>query len=220
MFKSALWIIRVFLIYSLMCMAAFLMLRTIIGYTSFKTDVQFLALKQDYIENPIWRATFYIHTFSAVFTLFAGFTQFSEQFLKDFRHWHKILGRLYVWNILLINAPTGFIMAIYANGGWMGKSAFLTLDVLWFYFTLKAFTTALNRNFDEHRDYMIRSYALTFSAISLRSWKIIITYTGWVDMAYIYIVDAWLALVINLMVSEWIVRRIKATDRKSLASQS
>jgi uncharacterized membrane protein len=201
-------------------MAAFLMLRTIIGYTSFKTDIQFLALKQDYIDNSVWKTAFYIHTFSAVFTLFAGFTQFSEQFLKDFRRWHKILGRMYVWNVLLINAPTGFIMAIYANGGWMGKSAFLTLDILWFYFTLKAFTTALNGKFDEHRDYMIRSYALTFSAISLRSWKIIMTYTGWVDMAYIYIVDAWLALIVNLLVSEWIVRRNKVSDRKSIASQA
>lgn len=220
MFKSTVWIVRVFLVYSLMCMAAFLMLRTIIGYTSFKTDIQFLALKQDYIDNSVWKAAFYVHTFSAVFTLFAGFTQFSEQFLKDFRRWHKILGRMYVWNVLLINAPTGFIMAIYANGGWMGKSAFLTLDILWFYFTLKAFTTALNRKFDEHRDFMIRSYALTFSAISLRSWKIIMTYTGWVDMAYVYIVDAWLALIVNLLVSEWIVRSKKSNDRRSLAPQA
>jgi len=123
MFKNVLWIVRVFLVYCLMCLASFLMLRTIIGYTSFKNDIQFLALKQDYIGNPIWTAAFYVHVFSAIFTLFAGFTQFSEQFLKDYRKWHRILGRLYVWNILLIKAPIGFIMAIYANGGWMGKSA-------------------------------------------------------------------------------------------------
>lgn len=104
-------------------------------------------------------------------------------------------------------------MAIYANGGLLGKSAFLLLDVLWFLFTFKAFTAALNKKFDVHRDYMIRSYALTFSAISLRTWKIIMTQLGWVDMSYIYIVDAWLALLVNLLVSEWIVRSFKSNDR-------
>lgn len=191
------------------------MLRTIITYSSFEPDIQFLALKQDYINIPIWKAAFYIHVFSAIFTLFAGFTQFSEQFLKEYRKFHVLLGRLYVWNILLINFPAGMIMAVYANGGAVGKASFILLDILWFLFTLKGFTSALKKDFKKHEDYMIRSYCLTFSAISLRTWKIIMTYLGWVDLDYIYIVDSWLALVLNLILAEWIVRN-KTIVRKQL----
>lgn len=220
MWKNIIWIIRTILIYSILCMGTFLMLRTIINYTSFKSDIQFLALKQDYITNSVWKFAFYVHTFSAVFALLAGFTQFSKQFLQDYRKLHKIFGRLYVWDILVINFPAGFIMAIYANGGLAGKMAFLTLDILWFWFTFKAFTAALNKNFKKHRDYMIRSYALTFSALTLRTWKIVMTHLGWVDVHHIYIVDAWLAFIPNLILAEWIIHFIRSSDQIQRMSQS
>jgi len=67
-----------------------------------------------------------------VIALFAGFTQFLSHFLKKYRKIHRFMGRIYVFNILLINAPVGMIMAIYANGGLFGKTAFVLLDSLWF----------------------------------------------------------------------------------------
>lgn len=214
MLKNTLWILRTLSLYTLLCVGTFLMLRTIIGYSSFENNIQFLTLKQDYIHIPIWNFAFYIHVFSAVVALLAGFTQFSEQFLKDYRPYHKLLGRIYVYNILFINFPAGLIMAFYANGGLIGKTAFLTLDLLWFWFTLKAVTMAKNRNFEKHREYMIRSFALTFSAITLRTWKIIMVHAALIDVKYIYIVDAWLAFIPNLILAEIIIRNYRASVRK------
>ena len=124
------------------------MMRSSLNYITFETNIQFLAYKQDYIHNPIWLSAFYIHVFSAFLALFAGFTQFSTQvFAAPPRKLHRVLGHVYVWNILLINFPSALIMAIYANGGILGKTAFLMLDCLWFGFTLQALRSAIDRKF-------------------------------------------------------------------------
>ena len=200
------FILRIFTGYIIHGVACFLMLRIVIGYTSFRDDAQFLAQKQAYIGNPIWKAAFYIHVFSAVVALLAGFTQFSRQFLQDHRPWHRYLGRVYVTVIMLVNFPAGLVMGIYANGGMAGKTAFLLLDAAWFLTTWRAYASARQKNFPAHKNWMIRSYALTFSAITLRTWKIILSNSLNLDMAQLYVIDAWLGFVPNLLIAEVIIR--------------
>jgi hypothetical protein len=134
MLKNLTFAVRIFMAYAVLCVACFLMLRTIVGYTSFRDNVQFLALKQAYVHNVVWKTAFYIHVFSAVVALLAGFTQFSSDFLRENPKLHRLIGKIYVANVLLINFPVGLIMGFYANGGVPGKTAFLVLDVLWFFF--------------------------------------------------------------------------------------
>jgi hypothetical protein len=54
---------------------------------------------------------------------------------------HKTFGKLYVILILLLSAPSGMVMALYANGGALTKLSFLILTPLWWYFTLKGYLT-------------------------------------------------------------------------------
>lgn len=210
MLKSLGQVLRVFVIYLVLCVACFLMLRTIYGYTSFRDDVQFLLLKQDYIHNPVWKTSFYVHVFSAIVALCAGFTQFSPEFLKDHRRMHRLLGRVYVFDILVVNFPAAMIMGIYANGGMTGKVAFILLDSLWFIFTYKAYSSARGKNFASHKDFMVRSYALTFSAITLRMWKLILSHSFVIDVAELYKIDAWMGFAPNLMIAEWLIRTRRA----------
>lgn len=207
MLKNLQFILQTFLITMALSIACFLMLRTIAGYTSFKDDVQFLLFKQAYIHNPVWITAFYVHVFTAVIALFAGFTQFTPHLLREHRKLHRLMGKIYVWNILAINFPAGMIMAIYANGQLPGKLAFILLDSLWFFFTCKALICARARNFVCHKNNMIRSYALTLSAITLRLWKLILSNSFDIDQTQLYIIDAWLGFVPNLIIAEWIIRR-------------
>ena len=200
-------IIRAFFAYVILCLATFLMLRMVIDYSSFRTDIHFLRFKQDYIDIPLWRVAFYTHVFSSIFALAAGFTQFSDYVLKYHRNIHRLIGKIYVGDILFINFPAGMIMAVYANGLWPSKTAFVILDCLWFYFTLKALIAAKQKRIAEHKEFMIRSYALTFSAITLRSWKIILLNTVHPDPLSLYMIDAWMGFVPNLLFAEWLIRR-------------
>ena len=192
------------------------MLRIIIGYTSFRDDVQFLLFKQDYIHNPVWKAAFYIHVFSAIVSLLAGFTQFSDDFFRKHRKLHRYFGHIYVWNILVINVPAGMVLAVYANGLLPGRIAFVLLDSIWFIFTYKALMSAYRKDFVAHKNYMIRSYALTFSAITLRTWKTILSNSFDIDPIELYMIDAWMGFVPNLLVAEWIIRfkKQKSVDQR------
>ena len=181
------------------------MLLIILGYSSFRDDVQFLLFKSDYLDYKIWKTAFYIHVFSAIIALFAGFTQFSKDFLKDHRKLHRIFGKIYVWNILIINFPAGMILAIYANGELLGKTAFILLDILWFYFTYKAFIYAHKKDFIAHKNNMMRSYALTFSAITLRAWKVILSSNLNIEHSQLYIIEAWIGFIPNLIIIELII---------------
>jgi Predicted membrane protein (DUF2306) len=197
------------ILYCLLCVATFGMLLAIIQYSSFKTDIGFLQFKQDYLHIGIWKAAFYIHVFSSIFTLLAGFTQFSAYFLKHYRKWHKRIGRFYAYNILLVNFPSGMIMAVYANGHLPSKIAFVILDCLWFWFTLKGVLAIRKKDTRAHHRFMIRSYALTCSAITLRMWKIILLNTFDIDADTLYTIDAWMGFVPNLLFAEWLIRRMK-----------
>jgi uncharacterized membrane protein len=195
------------LIYFVLCAATFAMLLTIAQYSSMQTDVGFLEFKQDYIHIGIWRAAFYTHVFSSILTLCAGFTQFSSYVLKHHKKLHRLVGKIYAYDILLINVPAGMIMAFYANGGISSKIAFIILDCLWFLYTYKAVAAIRVRDIKKHKRFMIRSFALTFSAITLRTWKIILSQPFNIDPATLYMIDAWMGFVPNLLFAEWLIRR-------------
>jgi uncharacterized membrane protein len=194
-------------VYLIMCVATLLILQTIIAYSSFETNVGFLQQKQAYLTNTVWRIAFYVHVFTSVFTLFAGFTQFSSFILTEYKKLHRIIGKLYVVIVLFINVPSGFILAIYANGFLPSKIAFLVLDILWCWFTYMAWHSVINKKFKEHRNYMIRSYALTFSAVTLRTWKLVLSSLFIMEPIHIYMIIAWLGFVPNLLFAEWLIRK-------------
>ena len=118
-----------------------------------------------------------------------------------------MLGYIYACDILVINFPAAMIMAIYANGHLQSKIAFLILDGLWFWFTLKAIIEVRRKNIQSHRDYMTRSYALTLSALTLRTWKIILSNCTDLPPETIYMMDAWLGFAPNLLLAEWLIAR-------------
>ena len=195
-------------IYFLLCAATFAMLLAISQYFSFKTDVGFLKFKQEYLDIQIWRIAFYTHVFSSIFTLCAGFTQFSTHVLRQHKKLHRFMGKMYAYNVMLINFPAGMIMAFYANGHVPSKIAFIILDCLWFWFTYKAVVAIRAKDIKAHKRFMIRSYALTCSAITLRLWKIILSNSFNIDPQVLYMIDAWMGFVPNLFFAEWLISKM------------
>jgi hypothetical protein len=187
-------------------MATFLMLTGIVIYYPLHDTTGFLQFKQAYIHILPWKIAFYTHVFSIILVLLAGFTQFSTYVLKEHRMLHCIMGKIYVYDILLINFPAAMIMAVYANGLLPGKAAFVILDCLWFWFTYKAVIEIKRKNIKAHKQFMVRSYALTLSAVMLRLWRIIISAFVAIDPVHLYMIDAWMGFVPNLLFAEWLIR--------------
>lgn len=205
--KAALSILVPFLAYVVLSMGTLFMVTMIIDYSSLRTDIHFLNQKQEYLPITGWRIAFYVHVFSSILALASGLTQFSNYILKKYKKLHRAVGKVYVINVLIVNFPAGMVLAVYANGLLPSKIAFVILDCLWFYFTYRAYIAIRQKNIDEHREFMIRSFALTFSAITLRTWKIILSGMFDWDPLTLYMVEAWMGFVPNLLFAEWLIRR-------------
>ncbi len=186
-----------------------LMLEITLQYVPIDTDVAFLRIKQDYIGLWHYRLAFFTHVFTAPLCLVAGFTQFSKRIRSKFPKIHRWSGWLYVVSVFGFAAPSGFHMGIYANGGITSQIAFCTLGILWFVFTILAVRRAAQHDFAAHRAWMIRSFALAMSAITLRAWKFVLVALFHPRPMDVYILVAWLGWTLNLIVAEIIIRKIK-----------
>lgn len=176
-----------------------------VAYLPYNTDVGFLRIKQQYITIDQWRIAFFIHVYASMWVLLAGFTQFSGSLQRNYPRLHRGMGYVYITDVLIITGPAGLLMGFYANGGLSSRIAFVLLAVLWIYFTAMALVKAKQKDFTAHRNFMIRSYALTLSAITLRAWKYAITNTVELPPMDVYRVVAWLGWGLNLIVAEWMI---------------
>jgi len=191
-----------------------LMARITAAYIPYNTDVGFLRIKQSYIDIDHWRIAFFVHVYASIWVLLAGFTQFSTTIQDYYPKWHRTFGYIYVTDVLLVTGPAGFIMGIYANGGIPSKISFVTLAVLWMTFTATALYKIRHGDFRAHRNFMMRSYALTLSAITLRAWKWSITNSFEMPPMDVYRAVAWLGWVPNLAIAEFLIWRISNRFKK------
>lgn len=198
------------------CVLAFfwwLMLGITLQYIPPRDDVAFLRIKQDYIGNPYWKMAFFTHVFASMFVLTAGFTQFWRGILKNAPRLHRWMGRLYVVDVLFVTGPASFIMALNANGGFSSRLSFSLLAALWIGTTAMAWRKVVQRNFRSHREWMIRSYALTLSAVALRAWKWGIVMLFHPHPMDVYRLAAWLCWVPNLIIAEWRIRGTRVAEQ-------
>ncbi|MEQ1764434.1 MAG: DUF2306 domain-containing protein [Pyrinomonadaceae bacterium] len=191
----------------------FLMARITAEYIPYNTDVVFLRIKQEYIDIDHWRVAFFVHVYASIWALLAGFTQFSSRIQDYHPRIHRAFGYVYVTNVLLVTGPASFLMGLYANGGLSSKIAFVTLALGWIAFTAIALVKAKNGDFNAHRNFMIRSFALTLSALTLRAWKWAITNSVELPPMDVYRAVAWLGWVPNLIAAELIIRKLDLKGR-------
>ena len=194
----------------------YLMALITLQYVPLNYDVSFLVLKDELIDELHYQIAFFSHVYTSIFVLIAGIPQFSSWFRSKYSSWHKRLGKFYVFVILFVAAPSGFVMAIYANGDLLTKSSFLLQAVLWFGFTWIAFKSALQQNWSKHENFMLRSYALTLSAITLRLFKWIIVSVWELPPMDTYKIVAWLGWVFNILIIELYIYK-KRTSQKVIS---
>jgi uncharacterized membrane protein len=193
--------------YAILAYAVYLMIQLSLPYTAFKPGVDFLASKQRTYRIDYWRVAFYLHVFTSVFALIAGLTQFNKKVLYQFPKIHRGFGLVYWITVLFIAAPTGFIMGIHANGGFPARTSFVLLSFLWFIFTLMAVVQVKKRNFTSHAEWMLRSYALTLSAITLRFYAYLFdVFNIHVRPQEVYMTIAWLSWVPNILIAEALIK--------------
>lgn len=181
-------------------------------YVPVNFGAAFLRLKEAEIALPYYQWAFFGHVYTSFFVLLLGGPQFVTALRARFPSVHRFTGMGYVLLVLLIAAPTGLIMGWHANGGPWSRLSFCLQAVLWWWFTWRAWRLAMLRDHAGHRAFMLRSFALTLSAVSLRAWKWVIVATLAPPPMDTYRVVSWLGWVGNIAVVEWWLWRERRGD--------
>ncbi len=103
------------------------------------------------------------HTLAGIFALLIGPINFSSRIRQQHLQLHRVLGRIYVISVF-IGAATGVALAT-GRPGFPGTSM---QAAAWIVCTTAALITARNHQIAQHRQWMARSYAVTFTFVSSR----------------------------------------------------
>ncbi len=162
---------------------------------------------QELLNDQMWNAAFYGHIVLGGIALLVGWVQFSTQLRNARMDLHRTIGKIYVLAVL-ISGPCGIYIAQYATGGITNVIGFSLSGLIWLTTTFLAYRAIKNGNIDQHLTFMTYSYAVCFSAVTLRIWLPILTPTmGGFTPAYQIV--GWLSWVPNLFVAYFIINRNK-----------
>lgn len=178
-----------------------------IPYFSFNKYTHFLATKPDEILNKwTYLPNFYIHISASIIVLLLGIFQFIPFIIQKSPTFHRNSGKLYIVLILFFAAPSGFIIGLFANGGLSCKVGFCLQSLVWFAATILAYIKIRQKKIEEHINWMVRSFAITLAAMSLRTESYILHYFFHTKPIETYLTVTWLSWVGNIFVAEIIIQ--------------
>jgi len=193
-----------------------LLIYNTLPYFSFNKDFSFIEERNFLFQNSFYNACFYIHILAGIFCISTSLIQFSRIILKKARAIHRWSGKIYVFVVLFLGAPTGLYMSFFAKGSFWERALFIFMAVFWFFTTLKGIQMILKKNVLAHKIWMIRSYAMAMTAVTFRVYHLIFYIMDW-DHLKNYEISLWISVLGNMLIAEWIIYRRSRNYLKTFA---
>jgi uncharacterized membrane protein len=164
----------------------------------------------NYVDRPaVVQLAFYLHIgFGGLALLLSPF-QFATRLRVRAPRVHRAVGRIALGSIAVAGAA-GLVLAPFSLAGPVGTAGFGMLALLWLAFAATGFRAIRRRDVAAHRRWMVRTFALTYAAVTLRLWLVGLMFvqTVWggvdADVAFdrAYLLVPFLSWVPNLLVAE------------------
>ncbi len=191
----------------LIFIAAALLSGNTLYYLNFDPTYGFLRHKQEAVAGGWYLPAFYTHIFAGAVVLVAGFFQFWKKLRRAFPKIHRFIGYIYAFGILLLAAPGGMVMAFFIGRGPIVLSSFVLQCSLWVAFTILAMMSAWRGSFLVHERWMMRSFALTLAAITLRLYIFGASWFFDLSAPAVYGIFAWMSWIPNIVLAEVLIRK-------------
>lgn len=147
----------------------------------------------------------FLHTAGGGLASLIGPLQFHGRFRQRRPDIHRRLGRVY-----LVAVGLSALGGLYLSPGSLASNsfgiAFIALALAWLYTGWHAYASIRRRDVQAHRRWMIRNFALTYAAVTLRIEMPILIVAGMDEILALNIVG-WACWVPNLVAVEWWIRR-------------
>ncbi len=170
----------------------------------------------NYADRPPWvQVAFYLHVICGGLALLLSPLQLSARLRSRTPRTHRTCGRITL-TAITIAGIAGLAMAPFNMAGPVGTAGFGTLALLWTTFAAASYLAIRRGDVPSHRRWTIRLFALTYAAVTLRLWLIILILlqpgtapdTAF-DRAYLLV--PFLCWVPNLLIAEYFhIRRTPA----------
>jgi uncharacterized membrane protein len=106
------------------------------------------------------------HGLGGLVAFVAGPFQFSSRVRRQYLQLHRVSGRCYLIGVAVAVPSAIFMTVIYNTVAY--RFFLLTLAAVWLLATAVAFASVLNGNIESHRQWMVRSYAITTTFVTAR----------------------------------------------------
>jgi uncharacterized membrane protein len=146
-----------------------------------------------------------VHGLPSSLALLIGPFQFSSRLRSRYPTLHRSAGRVYMICIVI-----GLAAAVFATvstvSGFTAQVGFAILIVAWAYTLVRAYQTIRRGEVALHRIWMIRNYALTFAAVTLRVYVLALGLLM-PDLPFeqLYTAAVWASVLGNVLVAEYFI---------------
>lgn len=183
-----------------------LLVKNTLPYFSFNQDFSFIQERAVLFLKPVYKLSFYIHIFAGIFCILAALTQFSQSILKKRKAIHIWMGKMYVFVVIVLGAPTGLYMSFFAKGSFAERFLFMFMAFYWLYATIKGLQSIQHKDIISHKNWMIRSYSMAMTAVTFRVYHILFYYYG-VGHLHNYEISLWISVLGNILMAEFFIYR-------------
>lgn len=181
-----------------------LLVRNTLPYYNFSQSFSFIKERVLLFAQPLYYWSFYLHIGAGMFCITASLIQFSTYILKRRRKFHVWSGKIYVFVVLLVGAPTGLYMSFFAKGSFWERALFLFMAVFWFLTTWWGLKTIKEKNVLAHKLWMIRSYSMAMTAVTFRIYHIVFYVLDWNHLKN-YEISLWISVLGNMLIAEYFI---------------
>lgn len=133
-------------------------------YLQFDPSTYFPQQRQVYVERELALG---VHIAGAMVALATGPWQFSSRLRRRRPRVHRAIGVSYLMGCL-VGGVGGLMLASTAHGGVVASLGFAALAGGWMLTSAIGLRMILNGRVADHRRWMVRSFSLTFAAVTLR----------------------------------------------------
>jgi uncharacterized membrane protein len=168
------------------------------------------------VEPHFWqeRGWVLLHITSGMTALLIGPWQFSRRFRQRYLQFHRVSGRVYLIAIVL-GATASFRLASATPGSRAWSFGLMMLGVAWLITSGMAFYAIRRRHILIHKQWMVRSYVVTFAFVTFRLFNDYPPMSTWLPDADRANVTIWACWAIPLLITEVVLQLISMPPRNT-----
>jgi len=147
------------------------------------------------------RSWLYAHVVAGILAILIGPVQFWPELKQKYPDLHRVMGVVYVGSVETAGVAAIYL-AFHTDFGWMFSFGLGSMAMAWMISTSLATIAVCRGMIEQHREWMVRSYVLTFGFVLLRVTTALLDLTNVGSIPERFIFASWASWAVPLMITE------------------